>query len=51
MKVQEIENNIKNIGKMQFLIRKHQIYPQRDRVITLDESFNQDCLFRLVFKI
>ena len=43
--MQENENNIKKIGKMQLLIRKQYIYPQRDRVITIDASFNQDAYF------
>ena len=42
MKMQENNKNSKKIGKNQFLIKKQQKDPQRNRLVILDECFDKD---------
>ena len=40
--MQENDKNRKKIGKKQFLVRKKQRDPQRDRLVILDVCFDKD---------
>ena len=42
MKMHKNDKNSKKFGKKQFLIRKYQRHPQRDRLVILDACFDKD---------